>query len=91
MTWREWVEGDEHRLTLDWVETGREQAPQRPASPKTGGGYGRELIEHALPHALGARTSYALMASGVRCTIDMPVRPGRGRASDGDDGCEAGR
>ena len=40
-----------------------------------GGGYGRELIERALPYQLGARTSYAFEADGVHCTIVLPVPP----------------
>lgn len=75
VTWRERVEGGETHLALDWVETGLEQAPDRPTPTDLGGGYGRELIEQALPHALGARTSYVLTASGVRCSLDLPVRP----------------
>jgi hypothetical protein len=36
-------------------------------------GYGRELIERALPYALGAETDYELGESGVRCTIHLPL------------------
>jgi two-component sensor histidine kinase len=36
-------------------------------------GYGRELIERALPYQLMAQTSYELGADGVRCTIDVPL------------------
>ncbi len=72
--WRNRSEANERRLAIEWVETGLEQAQQRPASER---GYGRELIEQALPYALGARTSYTLSASGVRCTIDLAVRPGK--------------
>lgn len=79
VTWRKRSEGDESRLMIHWIETGLEQALARPAPGKIGGGYGRELIEHALPHSLGARTSYVLSASGVCCTIDLVVRPGTGR------------
>ncbi|WP_237482960.1 HWE histidine kinase domain-containing protein [Lichenibacterium dinghuense] len=76
VTWRKRAEAGECRLAIEWVETGLEQATERPALNRPGGGYGRELIEHALPHTLGARTSYALTASGVRCTIDLVARPG---------------
>ena len=37
------------------------------------GGYGRELIERALPYALGAKTTYEMAADGVRFTIDLPL------------------
>ena len=42
-------------------------------APARGGGYGRELIERALPYQLGAETTYELGADGVRCTIEMPI------------------
>ncbi len=80
VTWHERIENGEARLAIAWVETGLEQASGRSpsAAPKTG--YGRELIEVALPHTMGARTSYALTASGVHCAIDIAVRPGMGRS-----------
>ncbi|WP_207540531.1 sensor histidine kinase [Sabulicella rubraurantiaca] len=37
------------------------------------GGYGRELIERALPHAMGAQTSFVLRDGGLRCTIRLPL------------------
>ena len=76
VAWRERVEGGETRLALDWIETGLEQAIDRPAPAHEAGGYGRELIEEALPHALGARTTYALSETGVSCRIDIAARPG---------------
>ena len=72
--WREQTDDGETRLALEWIETGLEHAPARPALAGRDSGYGRELIEKALPHALDARTSYVLTASGVRCTIDVAVR-----------------
>ena len=42
-------------------------------------GYGRELIEKALPYALQARTSYELQPAGLRCTIDLPLTRHRRR------------
>lgn len=36
-------------------------------------GYGRELIERALPYQLGARTTYVQEPGGVRCEIDAPL------------------
>lgn len=35
-------------------------------------GYGRELIERALPYQLGAETTYELGDDGLRCTIEVP-------------------
>ncbi len=77
VTWRKRSEAGEARLAIEWVESGLDQAPERLAADRADGGYGRELIEQALPHALGARTSYALSASGVSCTIDLAVRAGK--------------
>ena len=74
VTWSERSEGDQRRLVLEWVETGLEHSPKEPQPFSEGSGYGRELIEVALPHSLGARTSYTLGETGVRCTIDLPVR-----------------
>ena len=62
----------ERRLFVDWNERGVSGMPQPGADPK-GGGYGRELIERALPYQLAARTSYTLKADGVHCTIDVRV------------------
>jgi hypothetical protein len=38
-----------------------------------GSGYGRELIERALPYQLEARTHYELAGDGVHCTITVPL------------------
>ncbi|MCR0985415.1 PAS domain-containing protein [Roseomonas populi] len=58
------------RLALEWVEEG---GPTGDDAFPTRRGYGRELIERALPYTLNARTSYELGERGVRCTIDMPL------------------
>ncbi|MEH3147620.1 MAG: PAS domain-containing protein [Methylobacterium frigidaeris] len=67
---------DGRRLALEWVEEGisRDGAPQRH-------GYGRELIERALPYALDARTRYTLGEDTVHCSIDLPLSE-RGRRKD---------
>lgn len=71
VTWRlSGVPDGARSLNLAWVE---ESAARFDPSAGATVGYGRELIERALPYALGARTSYALDATGVRCTIDMPL------------------
>ncbi|GAA0566849.1 sensor histidine kinase [Caenispirillum bisanense] len=61
-------------LTLDWREEVAEPLP--PPAVTDRGGYGRKLIERALPYALGARTSYRLDSSGVHCTIALPLPDG---------------
>ncbi|MCD2323349.1 PAS domain-containing protein [Sphingomonas sp. IC-56] len=65
-------EADGRRLWVDWRESGVADMPA-PGSRPRGGGYGRELIERALPYQLGARTSYAFEADGVHCTIEVTV------------------
>jgi PAS domain S-box-containing protein len=58
-------------LRVEWRESGVDM--RRVVAPARGGGYGRELIERALPYQLGAETAYELGADGVRCTIEMPI------------------
>jgi PAS domain S-box-containing protein len=67
---------DDARLHVDWRETGVDMA--RAGGLTQGGGYGRELIERALPYQLKAKTSYELGADGVHCTIAVPVPPSDG-------------
>ncbi|MBB2675757.1 UNVERIFIED_ORG: PAS domain S-box-containing protein [Rhizobium esperanzae] len=59
-------------LFMEWVETGVENMPSDDAPPQ-GSGYGRELIERALPYQLKANTTYEIGADGVRCTILAPI------------------
>jgi PAS domain S-box-containing protein len=73
VTWRTYAADDDgQRLALEWVEDGiiRQREEQ---SPVTRGGYGRELIERALPYALDAKTRYELDETQVRCSIDLPL------------------
>ena len=58
-------------LHIDWRESG--VAMPAAGTTPAGSGQGRELIEHALPYQLGARTSYAIGGDGVRCHIAIPV------------------
>ena len=75
VTWRvRQADGEGRRLALEWLEAGAEA----PADATAGAapdrrGYGRELIERALPYALGATTAYERRAGGARCTIDLPL------------------
>jgi PAS domain S-box-containing protein len=55
-----------------WKESGVSDMPADGDAPK-GSGFGRELIEQALPYQLGARTSYRFEEDGVRCTIEIPL------------------
>jgi PAS domain S-box-containing protein len=58
-------------LHLEWVEEGVAMPPA--GAPALGTGFGRELIEHALPYQLKAKTHYELGVDGVRCTIAAPI------------------
>ena len=59
-------------LVVDWRESG---VPNMPGlnEPARGGGYGRQLIERALPYQLGARTDYRFEPDGVHCVIELPL------------------
>jgi two-component system CheB/CheR fusion protein len=70
--WQVVQRGDQPRLRIDWRETGVAEVPGPDAAPR-GGGYGRELIERALPYQLGATTSYAFTADGVHCVIEVDI------------------
>ena len=72
VSWRIDTTGDDRILHIDWRESAVANMPPPDAAPR-GGGYGRELIEHALPYQLGARTVFAFGSDGVRCTIDVPL------------------
>lgn len=68
------------RLRVDWLENGVPVATANQDHSPGGGapalrrrGYGRELIERALPYQLKAETRYELTPEGVRCTITLPV------------------
>ncbi len=66
--WRVDRTNDRDELEVDWLETGVDMPAAAVLS-----GYGRELIEHALPYQLDARTLYELTADGVHCTIAVPL------------------
>ena len=62
---------EERRLALDWRESGVELPPDAGVTMRKG--YGRELIERALPYQLGAKSSFAMGEDGVRCQILLPM------------------
>lgn len=70
LTVRWWVdgEGDKARLHVDWQETG-----VRIEGPDVGFGYGRELIERALPYQMDAETGFVIADGGVRCSIVLSL------------------
>ncbi|WP_245441786.1 PAS domain S-box protein [Rhizobium leguminosarum] len=74
--------GGSPALLLEWVETGVDNMPSADA-PAQGSGYGRELIERALPYQLKAKTTYEMGAGGIRCTILAPIALGARRNRTG--------
>ncbi len=69
-------------LVVEWLESGvaLPDADMRTAT----GGYGRELIERALPYQLGAKTSYAFTTDGLRCVIAVPIAAAVANQEDDD-------
>jgi two-component sensor histidine kinase/PAS domain-containing protein len=65
-----WRLKEQAMLVLEWVETG---IPAPPAPHDRQRGFGRELIEQALPYELDARTRWDIGADGVHCTIELPL------------------
>jgi two-component system, chemotaxis family, CheB/CheR fusion protein len=61
--------GANRRLTLRWAES------RNNSSREIGGhrDFGRELLERALPHALGATTEHKIGSAGVHCQIEIPL------------------
>jgi PAS domain S-box-containing protein len=57
------------RLLLRWIE----ERPVCVAVELDRRGFGRELIERALPYSLNAETCYQLDEGGLRCTIAVPL------------------
>lgn len=58
-------------LQIDWLETGVLIRALEAVEPRKG--HGRELLEQALPHQLGAQTTYTLAREGLHCTITVPI------------------
>ncbi len=65
------ADGTHQRLNVDWRETGIDSVQL--ARGLDHHGYGRELIEQALPYQLNARTHYEIGPEGVHCVIDVPI------------------
>lgn len=69
IAWR--VEQDQagaRQLRLTWTE--EDTTPPRASRRRSG--YGRQLIERALPYTLGARTALEIHGCGIRCLIEIP-------------------
>jgi len=66
----------EPRLRVEWREEG--VTVKAGNGERARAGYGRELIERALPFQLQAKVSYELGPDGVRCAITLPISTQRG-------------
>jgi PAS domain S-box-containing protein len=77
VTWR--IEGmpPDQQLVLEWIERGI-TSPAPPPDPKRSG-YGRTLIEEALPYSLSAETIFDLGPEGLYCRIRLPLARGDAR------------
>ena len=62
-------------MTLTWTET---EGP--PVQPPARRGFGTTLIERTLTHELDAEVSREFLATGLRCTMAIPLTEEVGRA-----------
>jgi two-component system CheB/CheR fusion protein len=75
VTWNVMAKEDgSHHLALDWRES---ELTVRNSSEMGKKGFGRRLIEQALPYQLDASTRFELLADGVWCSIEMPLMDGK--------------
>ncbi len=58
-------------LLVEWIEEGIRRP--RDAQSRMRRGYGRELIERAMPYALNAKTRYELGETRLLCAIELPL------------------
>lgn len=70
VAWRIEPRDGPRTLTLVWKEGGVALSSEAPARS----GYGRELIEKALPYQLGAETRLDFEPDGVRCTMSVSLQ-----------------
>lgn len=70
VTWSVSQEGKQRFLTIQWTEHGVRLPPGALSGKR---GFGRQLIERALPYDLGAHTSFTFAEDGVRCEIRVPL------------------
>jgi PAS domain S-box-containing protein len=70
VTWRIEKSAPDRRLRLEWIERG---IAAMPAAGVIRRGYGRTLIEEALPYTLSAQTRFELGPEALRCVISLPL------------------
>jgi two-component sensor histidine kinase len=75
-------EVDGKRLaSIRWTESGVTLAQDAPQKR----GFGRELIERALPYDLGAETDFHFAKDGLHCELRVPIKSASVAPEDGDD------
>ncbi|HEU4960201.1 MAG TPA: CheR family methyltransferase [Sphingomonas sp.] len=80
-------EADGKRLAaIRWTESGVTLA--KDALQKRG--FGRELIEHALPYDLGSETDFHFAKDGLHCELRVPIKSASSEQEDDDDDESAG-
>ncbi|WP_417582189.1 PAS domain S-box protein [Pelagibacterium sp.] len=62
---------DAGHLVIEWRERFSSRRPV-PAAPR---GFGRQLIEEAIPYQLGASTRFVLEETGLHCVLSLPLDP----------------
>ena len=72
VTWQVLDQTGKPHLELTWVESGVERGEQEAGSLSHG--FGRELLEKAIPFQLGGTTRFELLKDGMRWWLDMPMR-----------------
>jgi two-component system CheB/CheR fusion protein len=65
--WRIEGAGPDRKLVLEWIERGIA------AADIVRSGYGRTLIEQALPYSLSAETKFELGRDALSCVIRLPL------------------
>lgn len=68
VSWQVTETDDQRRVTLDWIEDGVRMPDDQAENRR---GFGRQLIERALPYDLGAKTRFELTPRGVHCRITI--------------------
>lgn len=62
---------DDRMLVIEW----REKFAPRTVNPARERGFGRQLIEEAIPYQLGASTRFVLEPTSLHCVMTLPIDP----------------
>ncbi len=75
VAWSKRETSDTPMLCITWMETDIEGPDDQEQAAHNG--FGRSLIEKALPYQLGGETEYTLERNALHCTISVPLRQRR--------------